>query len=245
MRSLKQRFYSGYENPWRQFWETVYAHLQPDHSVLNAGCGADPSASLREKCKEVTGIDLGEGVFKNPDIDVPIMGDLERLTLPPGSFDIIVCQYVVEHLKNPEACFRGFSTVLKERGLCFISTPNLLHYGTILTRLTPHCFHNWYARRILGGNSEQFPTYYRANTPHRLVVMMGEAGFKCLDIRLIEASPDYLAFSPFTYLIGVGYERLVNRLSCLSGLRSVIIATFQKVTGRKALEGILNGTGKT
>jgi hypothetical protein len=53
---------------------------------LNAGYGKWDSMPLRGKYRKVTGIDLDERVLRNPDIDVPIVGDIERLTLPANMF---------------------------------------------------------------------------------------------------------------------------------------------------------------
>ena len=40
--------------------------------------------------------------------------------------------------------------------------------------------------------------------------------------------PEYLAFHPLLYLLGVGYERMVNRISALAPLRVAIVAVAVK-----------------
>jgi 2-polyprenyl-3-methyl-5-hydroxy-6-metoxy-1,4-benzoquinol methylase len=195
--------------------------------VLDAGCGQYVSIA-KGRCREITGIDTDNDILKNPDIDIPVIGNLENLTLPENKFDDIICLDVIEHLKDPMSCFKGFSRVLKDGGHCFIATPNVLHYAVLTTKLTPNWLHNWYAKRILRDKTDPFPTYFRANRPNKLIAMMHKAGFDVVMLKMVEEQPSYLRFSSITYLAGIGYERFVNRFSFLSVFRSNIIVVFRK-----------------
>lgn len=79
MKSLNKRYYSGYKNSWRQFYKVVCTDLQTDYIILNTGCGKS-GLTLRGRCKcrGITGIDFDQDILRNPDIDVPIVGDINR-----------------------------------------------------------------------------------------------------------------------------------------------------------------------
>jgi 2-polyprenyl-3-methyl-5-hydroxy-6-metoxy-1,4-benzoquinol methylase len=51
-------------------------------------------------------------------------GSAEHLGFPDGSFDIVLCNDVVEHLENPAACFAEIHRVLKSGGTAIVTTPN-------------------------------------------------------------------------------------------------------------------------
>lgn len=62
--------------------------------------------------------------------DVPIQKvDLnqERLPYPDGSFHLVTCSEVIEHLENFRALMRDVHRVLKPGGLFVLTTPNILN----------------------------------------------------------------------------------------------------------------------
>ncbi|MDY6973372.1 MAG: methyltransferase domain-containing protein [Thermodesulfobacteriota bacterium] len=221
---------NSYKDIDEQFVDLIYHYLRSEYRVLNAGPGLT-SLHLKGKCREVVGVDMEQSIFENEDIDTPLIGDLERLNLSKNSFDMIVCRCVVEHLRNPRACFEGFSRVLKDGGLVFILTPNLFHYGTLIAKLAPLWFHVWYVKRRGWSAENQFPTYYRANRRQKLSDMMTGAGFKTVEVRMAECYPGLLDFSCFTLLFGLVYLKIVNYFQYLQDLRSNIVAVFQKCRG--------------
>jgi len=62
--------------------------------------------------------------------------DLERLTFPGGSFDLVITQDVFEHVARPEAAFREIARILKPGGCHLFTVP--LHEGRATrTRVRP------------------------------------------------------------------------------------------------------------
>jgi 2-polyprenyl-3-methyl-5-hydroxy-6-metoxy-1,4-benzoquinol methylase len=55
-----------------------------------------------------------------------IGGRLEDANFPQGSFDIITIWDVLEHLLQPEPLLRYCHALLREKGICFIRTPNIV-----------------------------------------------------------------------------------------------------------------------
>ena len=54
-----------------------------------------------------------------------ICGPPEDADLPESSFDIVTMWDVIEHFLRPDPLLRRCHTLLKERGICFIRTPNI------------------------------------------------------------------------------------------------------------------------
>jgi len=82
----------------------------PDYSSSNRLCGVDISEPMLRKAHERVG-DLGltnvEGLW---------VMDAEHLSFPDASFDVVVAQYVITTVPNPEAALDEFARVLKPGG---------------------------------------------------------------------------------------------------------------------------------
>ena len=82
----------------------------PDYKRTNKLCGVDISEPMLRKAKErVTefGLSNVEGLW---------VMDAENLSFPDASFDVVVAQYVVTTVPNPEATLDEFARVLKPGG---------------------------------------------------------------------------------------------------------------------------------
>ena len=82
----------------------------PHYSRSCRLCGIDISAPMLRKAQErVTELKLThvEGLW---------VMDAEHLTFPDGSFDVVVAQYVITTVPNPEATLDEFARVLKPGG---------------------------------------------------------------------------------------------------------------------------------
>lgn len=103
----------------------------PDRRVLDAGCGmAYGTAMLAEAgAREVVGVDLAEEVLSTVREQVPSgvrleRADLRELPFDEGSFDLVVCFEVIEHIVDQEAVVAEFARVLAPDGVLLASTPN-------------------------------------------------------------------------------------------------------------------------
>src|SRR5207237_7868392 len=82
----------------------------PDYSRVNRICGVDTSEPMLRKAQQRV-VELGlthvEGLW---------VMDAEHLSFPDASFDVIVAQYVITTVPNPEATLDEFARVLRPGG---------------------------------------------------------------------------------------------------------------------------------
>jgi len=82
----------------------------PDYSCTNRLCGVDISEPMLRKAQQRV-VELGlanvEGLW---------VMDAEHLSFPDASFDVVVAQYVITTVPNPEATLDEFARVLKAGG---------------------------------------------------------------------------------------------------------------------------------
>jgi len=82
----------------------------PDYSSKNKICGVDISEPMLMKARErVAELNLAhvEGLY---------VMDAEHMDFPDESFDVVVAQYVITTVPNPEATLDEFARVLKSGG---------------------------------------------------------------------------------------------------------------------------------
>lgn len=89
--------------------------------VLDYGCGSGYGTRiLKEKFTNVVAHDVYPDGYKPADIDV--VEDVE--TLPKGSFDVVTCFEVIEHMDEPAQVklMEQLAGLLSSRGILYIST---------------------------------------------------------------------------------------------------------------------------
>jgi 2-polyprenyl-3-methyl-5-hydroxy-6-metoxy-1,4-benzoquinol methylase len=105
--------------------------LAAGRRVLDAGCGVGYGSQILHDAgaEDVVAVDISPEVVEaartrvSPEITVE-QGDLHRLRLPDGRFDLVVAFEVIEHVPDPEAVIRELARVLAWGGILVVSTPN-------------------------------------------------------------------------------------------------------------------------
>lgn len=96
-------------------------------NILDIGCGTGETLYYIKKFLnpkiELYGVDLD----KNPELDVNVVFDYcdidnQKLPFEENTFDIVISNFVIEHLKNPQNLFLEAFRVLKPSGFFYCST---------------------------------------------------------------------------------------------------------------------------
>jgi len=132
-----------------------------ERRVLDVGCGGGILAEgMAHRGAEVTGIDLGEaplGVARLHAQESGLAIDYRRVSVEalaeqaPGSFDVVTCLEMLEHVPDPASVVRACASLVKPGGQVFFSTlnrnPKALALGVVaaeyLLRLVPRGTHDY------------------------------------------------------------------------------------------------------
>ena len=163
-----------------EFFTRVNSLLERSMNVLDFGAGRgaslhdDPCDYRRElqrlkgKVANVVGVDVDNAVLQHPGLDeVKIIKPGEPLPYQDNTFDLIISDYVFEHIDNPDSMAQEFERVIKPRGWVCARTPHLWGYIGLGARLTPNIFHAPLVKKLQPGDREEydvFPTRYQLNT---------------------------------------------------------------------------------
>jgi len=94
----------------------LVAEMPADGAGLNVGAGA---VVLDPRIKNLE-IEAGE--------NIDYVGSAEAMPLPDESLDLIICQEVLEHVRNPWQAMKEFRRTLKPGGKLYLQLPFMIGY---------------------------------------------------------------------------------------------------------------------
>ncbi|MBB6465409.1 SAM-dependent methyltransferase [Aminobacter lissarensis] len=162
-----------------EFYTRVNALVNPDMVVVDLGAGRGSrfdqgSAPFRKwfcnfhgRVRKVIGIDVDPVVMTHPHLDEALVMEAGgRLPLEDASVDVIICEWVIEHVEHPKEFAREIHRVLKPGGWLCALTPNRLVYVGIGTNLVPESVKDRMMRLVWPERPREdaFPTFYRVNS---------------------------------------------------------------------------------
>lgn len=162
-----------------EFYGRVNALLDEEMQVLDFGAGRgewfedDKCAYRKElrlikgKVRNVTGCDLDSAVLRNRTLDDAfVLTPAQDFPLDENSIDLIVADYVFEHVDNPEWLSREFHRVLKQGGWICARTPSKWSYVALAAKAFPNRRHSTILQYAQPERKEidVFPTKYKLNS---------------------------------------------------------------------------------
>jgi SAM-dependent methyltransferase len=168
-------------------------------AIYEAGGGSTSFLPLEVMQRaDVTVVDIDAEQIRNNDYaDRKILGDIQTYRFAPGSFNLVICYNVIEHVPDVEATLDGFFDAVKPGGLILICAPNPRSLSGIVTKYSPHWFHVWFYRHIRGDRNAgkpghaPFPTvFHPLVTLSRLEAFAEAHGLEVIYRRTVE-SPRY------------------------------------------------------
>jgi SAM-dependent methyltransferase len=206
------------------FYARVRSQLNPASVVLDFGCGRgeydDDPVPLRRDLRilkgrvgRVIGLDVDPAGSRNPFLDEFRLFHGEDWPFADDSADLVLADYVLEHVPDPPSFFRNAHRVLREGGVLCVRTTNAWSYVGVAARLVPNRHHARVTARVQERRKAEdvFPTSYRCNSVLRLRRTLASHGFEGIAYGY-EAEPAYLEFSGLAYALGVLHQRFAPRL---------------------------------
>jgi SAM-dependent methyltransferase len=162
-----------------EFYSRIRALINEDMVVLDFGAGRaawfeDEDSgfrrslrSLKGKVKEIIGCDLDPAVLENRAVDRTIV--LTRgapLPFADSSIDMVISDYVFEHVENAAELALEIHRILKPGGWVCARTPTKYNYVTIASRAVSNLKHAKILRLVQPSRKAEdvFPTVYELNS---------------------------------------------------------------------------------
>lgn len=197
-------------NPLRLEWINSCAPLKGKR-VLDIGCGGGIlSESMALKGAQVTGIDLSEKALKVADLhslDSGVQVTYELIAAEalaerePGSYDVVTCMEMLEHVPNPQAIVKACATLVKPGGQVFFSTLNRNSKAYLFAVIGAE-----YLLRMLPKGTHDYAKFI---TPAELSQYVRNSG---LQVEMLKG----LSYNPLTQIYTLNHDTSVNYLIACS-----------------------------
>ena len=112
----------------------LLALVGSEKRVLDVGCSSGYLARpLAARGCTVVGLELDPDAAEEARAvcEEVLVGDVETMELPfgLGSFDVVLCGDLIEHLRDPETFLRRVLPLLREGGRLVLTTPNVANWA--------------------------------------------------------------------------------------------------------------------
>lgn len=162
-----------------EFYGRIRALLAPGMLVVDFGAGRaawahDDACAYRQRIRDLrdtgvtlVGCDVDHAIEENPVLSQKrVIQPGEALPYADASVDMVIADYVLEHLPDPLWFAGEIERVLKPGGWLCARTPPKWHYVAMASRLLPERLH----ASVLGLAQQErkkedvFPAFYRLNS---------------------------------------------------------------------------------
>lgn len=231
---LKDKYFGQDKHPYAIFESKVLSAISPQHAILDIGCGrtAPNLRQMRGKASRLIGVELVEFTPETkalPDLEL-YNNDMANLKdIADASIDVAYCRSVMEHIDQPEACYREMYRVLKPGGKFIFLTANIWDYASIIAMIIPNSLHPLIVNRTEGREMEDtFPIRYRTNSRAKIARLCADSGLIVEHFEYLGQYPNYFMFNRYAFLLGAKYELFLRRHPSLHWLRGWILAAVTK-----------------
>lgn len=129
--------------------------------VVDVGCGGGLlSESLARAGAQVCGIDMGREVIdiaklhlheSELTVDYRVQSSADLAEAEPGTFDVVCCMELIEHVPEPDALVRDLARLVRPGGRVFVSTINrtpaafgaAILGAEYISKMLPHGTHHY------------------------------------------------------------------------------------------------------
>jgi len=195
--------------------------------ILDAGCGTGRFLQGLPNGVSAIGFDIDSRSLTEAKKSCPVVrGDIRALPFKRSIFQIVVCQDVLEHLKQPGRALDQIAQALGRNGVFIASTSNLMNPAMFIDSLLPNAVTARIVRR-LGARPRQ-PRNSRF-TCWGLIKSMKRRRFIQVNVRLV-GHPDLGRWwehansrrTPLFYVPWIAWNELTNH-RILNRLKEIVI----------------------
>ena len=204
------------------FFTRVRALVSPGMTVVDLGAGRGSRyddaesfharfCSLHGEVARLVGIDVDRAVLANTHLDeAHVVAPDAPWPMASNSVDIVVSEYVLEHIEHPHRFAAELDRVLRPGGWLCALTPNRFGYVGIGNGLVPDRLKDALMRRLWPGRraDDAFATHYRLNTLAALARVFPEGEGWGHHSFAVAATPKYHGETAFLFRAVAAVQRL-------------------------------------
>lgn len=203
-------------------------YITPGCRLLDVGCGRRTfGREYYERACFRAGVDMDRGALaENTVMDEKYACSIEELpALEP--FDVVVAQWVLEHIENPERVCAAIARLTKPGGYFIFMTTNSSSPIIWISRIIPTNLKKRVLQACCGREErDTYKTSYKINNPLRIDEILMASNFQKVEVVLVPAL-GYFAFTPFTLIFAKAVISLLDLLH-ISRFRTHIVGVYRR-----------------
>lgn len=183
------------------------SYLCPEMKIYDVGGGKQPFVDAHKKrnlCLTVVGIDISQSELDRAPVgayDEIICDDIANVH-GRADGDLVICQAVLEHVKDTEGAIRSIASLLKPGGRALIFVPSRNAIFARLNILLPENIKRKILYAVFPNSraAQGFPSFYHRCTPDDFIAMANHNGLAEVESRYYYIS-SYFSFLFPVYLV--------------------------------------------
>jgi len=188
--------------------------------LLDAGCG---KKGIMQKYRGQFGLAVGidmdiEALKQNACLDRVVVAGAGNLPFGDACFDVVITQWLFEHLPDPHSACREFRRVLRPGGHLIVVTNSRYCPMMALSWALPLALRDRMKKLVFPTDFDEdtFPTPYRCNSLGEFRRTLGGLGFRRISEEYAGDVSIFL-FAPWAFAVSLLYERVTDAgpLRCL------------------------------
>lgn len=212
------------------FKEYLTRYITPDSRLLDIGCGHQAFAQeFYETAKWRVGVDVDRAsLAANKIMDEKYPGTIEELPDSLEKFDVIIGQWILEHLENPDAVVRRISGLGKPGSYFIFMTTNIYSPMVLLAKLTPTFLKKILKKFFLNIPLEDtYPAPYRINSVGKIDKHFTKHGFEKVEVKTVGVLT-YFAFNRYVLRTKIFLDKILDRFSFTKIFNTHLVGVYRK-----------------
>jgi len=203
-------------------------YINNDTTILEIGCGRQSFGhEYYMKAKHRTGIDPDSEALKdNTLMDEKICCSIQTIPDTIGQFDIVIAQWVLEHIQNPTKDMEKISSLCKSGGHFIFMTTNIYSPIMLVSKLLPTGLKKFLRKTLLNINeNDTYPTPYKINSPSAIDKYLTKAGFKKVEIKTVGVLT-YYSWNKYLLISKIFFDRTIGKII---PVKTHIVGVYKKI----------------
>jgi len=213
------------------FKKCLDKYIDQDTRLLDIGCGRQTfGVDYYKKAAEWVGVDPDKEALADNTGPMQQKLNFAIKDIPESivQFDLVIAQWVLEHLSDPDIEIKKISQLCKPGGYFIFTTTNLNSPLVWLSNISPTKIKKNIRKSTLGIDEEDtYPTKYLINRPAKIDRCLKEQGFESVILKTVGVLT-YFAFNRHVLRAKVLFDKFVEKISFGRVFRTHIIGVYQK-----------------
>lgn len=225
---LIKKIYPDFKDVGYFFKKYLQQYIVSDSTLLDIGCGRQSfGEEYYKKAKHRIGIDPDQDALRDNNLmDEKFCCTIEKIPNTIRKFDIIIAQWVLEHMQHPDESTQVIGNLCKKNGYFIFMTTNIYSPIIFLSKILPTFLKKFLRKTLLHIKEEDtYPTVYKINSISKIDYYLSRNGFQKIDVKKVGVLT-YFAWNRYVLLCKLFFDKTIGKLNFP---KTHIVGVYKKI----------------